>query len=72
MVEIPTAEPNLVENGALVPDAPAPVFPYSPKYTLLVRSSPEFQILQPAELMTLDMDVRWNTTRAYCLHGRPR
>ena len=57
MAEMDTAELSLVEKLARVPCEPGPVLAYSPKSTLLVRSSPAFQILQPALLTTELMAV---------------
>lgn len=63
-VEILTALVNFFEKLALVPDAPSPLFPYSPNSTLSVLASPLFQIAQPALLITLLKFEFWNTTRA--------
>jgi len=72
MLEIVKALLSFVEKLALVPEAPVPVFPYSWNVTWPVRSSPVFQILQPALLMMLESAVFWKQTRAYSPHGRPR
>lgn len=63
MVEMETADERALEKLARVPEAPAPVFWYSPYATLLVLSSPVFQTDHPAELMTDEIVVFWNTTR---------
>lgn len=72
IVEMATGELSFVAKLALVPEAPVPVFPYSPKVTCPVRSSPVFQMRHPALLMTALNDDFWNTTRAYSPHGLPR
>lgn len=69
---IATGELSFVAKLALVPEAPAPVFAYSPKVTWPVRSSPVFQMRHPAPLMTALIEVFWKTTRAYSPHGLPR
>ena len=64
MFEIMRAELNLVEKLALVPEAPVPALPYSWKVTWSVRSSPVFQIVQPALLMMELKEVLWKQTLA--------
>lgn len=49
---------------ALVPSLPAPVFPYSPKETASIRSSPSFHTDHPAELMISERSVSCTATRA--------
>lgn len=59
-----TAELSLVAKEARVPVEPVPELLYSPNVTPEVRVSEVLQTDQPAELMTLLIDVFWKTTRA--------